>query len=86
MHVLVKVFNLFNFFKFCNRHESHSRDEHGSGLDRTGSDWIGLDQDWIRTEANFGRIWTGSDYNFLKIGGSGLYRTEKIFFVSMLLF
>jgi len=39
MHVLVKV-KVFNFLKLCNRHEVHSRDEHGSGLDRTGSDWI----------------------------------------------
>jgi len=40
---------------------------------------MSTDQDWIRTEANFGRIRTGSDCNFLKIGGSGLDRTEKIF-------
>jgi len=50
-----------------------SRDEHGSGLDRTGS---GLKP-----------ILDGSGRNrtaiFLKIGGSGLDRTEKIFVVSM---
>ena len=47
--------------------------------DRTGSDWI-------RTEANFGQIMTGSDCNFLKIGWSGLDRTEKTFVVLMWLF
>ena len=47
----------------------NTRDEHGSGLDRTGSglkpilDGSGLDRTAI----------------FLKIGGSGLDRTEKIF-------
>ena len=41
---------------------------------------------WIRTEANFGGMRTGSDCNFLKIGGSGLGRTEKIFGVLMWLF
>jgi len=49
---------------------------------RTDQDWIGL----IRTEANFGRIRAGSDYNFLKIGRSGLDRTEKIFVVLKCLF
>jgi len=34
--------------------------------------------DWIRTEANFCRIRTGSDCKFLKFGGSGLDCTEKI--------
>jgi len=37
--------------------------------------------DWIRTEAYFGRIRTLSDCNALRIGGSGLDRTEKIFLV-----
>ena len=52
------------------------RTEHGSGLDRTGSGLkailagSGLDRTAI----------------FLKIGESGLDRTEKIFFVLMLLF
>ena len=46
---------------------------------RTGSDWI-------RTEANFGRIKTGSDCIFLKICGSGLNRTEIILLVFMWLF
>jgi len=41
----------------------------------------GLDS--IRTEANFDRIKTGSDCNFLKIGGTGLDRTQKIFVVLM---
>ena len=40
-------------------------------------------QDWIRTEANFNRIRTGSDCNFFRIGGWGLDRTTKIFVVSM---
>jgi len=52
------------------------RDEHGPGLDRTGS---GLNP-----------ILAGSGLDrtaiFLKIGGSGLDRTEKIFFVLMWLF
>ena len=39
---------------------------------------MSTDQDWIRTEANFGRIRTGSDCKFFLIGGSGLDRTEKI--------
>ena len=49
------------------------RDEHGSGLDRTGSGLkpilagLGLDRTVI----------------FLKIGGSGLDRTEKLFVVLM---
>ena len=42
---------------------------------------MSTDQHWIRTEANFCRIRTGSDCNFLKIGGSGLYRTEESFVV-----
>ena len=50
-----------------------SRDEHGSGLDRTGS---GLK-----------RILAGSGLDrtaiFLKIGGTGLDRTENFFIVSM---
>jgi len=37
----------------------------------------------IRTSANFGRIGTGSDCNFLKIGGAGPDRTEKIVVVLM---
>jgi len=41
------------------------------------------DQDWIRTEAIFGRIRTGSDCNLLKNSGSGLDRTEKYFVLSM---
>jgi len=41
-------------------------------MDRTGSDWI-------RTEANFGWIRTGSDCTFFKIGRPVLDRTEKIF-------
>jgi len=53
-----------------------SRDEHGSGLDRTGS---GLKP----ILAGSGLDWTAI---FLKTGGAGLDRTEKIFFVSMLLF
>jgi len=44
--------------------------------DRTGLEWI-------RTEANFGRIRAGLDCNFFKIGGSGLEQTEKIFVVLM---
>jgi len=53
-----------------------SRDEHGSGLDRTGSGLkpilagLGLDRTAI----------------FLKIGGSELDRTKKIFVVLMRLF
>jgi len=43
----------------------------------------GHGQDWIRTEANFGRIRTGSDCNFFKIGVPGLDRTKKIFVVLM---
>jgi len=27
---------------------------------------MSTDQDWSRTEANFGRIWTGSDCNFFQ--------------------
>jgi len=50
-----------------------TRDEHGSGLDRTG---LGLKP-----------IMTGSGLDrtaiFFKIGGSGLDRTEKIFVVFM---
>jgi len=53
-----------------------SRDEHGPGLDRTGS---GLKP----ILAGSGRDRTAI---FFKSGGSGLDRTEKIFFVSMLLF
>ena len=37
--------------------------------------------DWIRTEANFIRIEPSA--SFLKIGGSGLDRTQKIFVVLM---
>ena len=48
----------------------YSRDQRWARI-RTGSDWI-------RTEANFGRIRTGSDCNYLKICGPGLDRTEKI--------
>jgi len=47
---------------------------------------MSTDQDWIRTEANFGRIRTGFDCNFLKIGGSRLDRTKKTFVVSMGIF
>ena len=53
-----------------------TRDEHGSGLDRTGSELkpilagSGLDRTAI----------------FLKIGGSGLDLTEKIYVVLMRLF
>ena len=47
---------------------------------------MSTDQDWIRTEANFDRIKTGSNCNFLKFGRSGLDRTEKIFVVLMKLF
>ena len=54
----------------------HSRVEHGSGLDRTGS---GLKP-----------IFAGSGLDrtaiFLKIGGSGLDRTEKILVILMWLF
>jgi len=57
---------------------------------------MSTDQDWIRTEANFGRIRSGSGLKpilggsgldrtaiFFKIGGSGLDRTGKIFVVLM---
>jgi len=50
-----------------------SRDEHGSGLDRTGS---GLKP--ILAGSGLDRIAI-----FLNIGGSGLVRTEKICFVLM---
>jgi len=51
----------------------HCRDEHRSGLDQ---DWSQFwpDQDWIGLQF------------FLKIGGSGLDRTEKIFVVLMWIF
>jgi len=45
---------------------------------------MSTDQDW--TEATFCRTRTGSDFNFLKIGRSGLDRTEKMFVVLMWLF
>jgi len=48
------------------------RDEHGSGLDRTGS---GLKPILARSGLDRTAI-------FLKIGGSGLDRTEKIFVFS----
>jgi len=41
------------------------------------------DQDWISTEANFGRIRTGSDCIFFLIGRSGLDWTENIFVILM---
>jgi len=47
--------------------------------DRTGSDWI-------RTEANFGRTGLDRTAISLKIGGSGLDWTEKIFVVLMYLY
>ena len=53
-----------------------TRDEHGSGLDRSE---LGLKP--ILAGAGLDRTAI-----FLKIGGTGLDRTEKIFFVSMLLF
>ena len=49
------------------------RDEHGSGLDRTGS---GL-------KPIFGGSGLVRTAIFLKIGGSGLDRIQKIFLVSM---
>jgi len=50
-----------------------SRDEQGSGLDRTGSGLKPI------------LVGSGLDRNaiFLKIGGSGLDRTERIFVVLM---
>jgi len=51
----------------------HTRDEHGSGLDRTGSE-----QKLILAGSGLDRI-----VIFLKIGGSGLDRTEKIFVLFM---
>jgi len=53
-----------------------SRDEHGQ-------DWIGLYQDWSQFWPDHGLDRTAI---FLKIGGSGLDRTEKIFVVLMWLF
>jgi len=50
-----------------------------SGRDEQG-------QDWITTEANFGRIRSGSDGNFFENWRTGLDRTEKIFVVVMWLF
>jgi len=44
---------------------------------------MSTDQDWIRTEANFGRIRTGSDCSFFQNWRTGLDRTEKIFIVLM---
>ena len=44
---------------------------------------MSMDQDWIRTEANFGRIGTGSDCSFFKFGVSGLDRTDKFFVILM---
>ena len=52
---------------------AHSRDEHGSGLERTGS---GLKPILARSGLDRTAI-------FLKIGGSGLDRTGKIFIVLM---
>jgi len=53
-----------------------TRDEHGSGLDRTGS---GLKP--ILAGSGLDRT-----ANFLKFGGSGLDQTEKIFLILMRLF
>jgi len=41
------------------------------------------ESDWIKTEANFGRTGLDRTAIFLKIGGSGLDRTEKMFVVLM---
>ena len=53
-----------------------NRDEHGSGLDRTGS---GLRPFFAGAELDRNAI-------FLNIGGTGLDRTEKFFVVLMWLF
>jgi len=50
-----------------------SRDEHGTGLDRTGSGLTPI-------LAGSGLDWTAI---FLKSGGSGLDQTEKIYVVLM---
>ena len=62
-----------NIKKHSNENTATIRDEHGSGLDRTGSRLRP-----IFTESGLDRTAI-----FLKIGGSGLDRTEKNFVVLM---
>jgi len=42
---------------------------------------ISTHQVWIRIKVSFGGNRTGSEYNFLDDGGSGLDRTDKIFVI-----
>ena len=73
--ILLQSIGLFNARCLFNARylKSNTKDEHGSGLDRAGS---GLKPILAKSGLDRTAI-------FLKISGSGLDRTEKIFVVLM---
>jgi len=70
------------FYFYLATLEVSIRDDHGAGAPEWTPE-MSTDQDWSQLWP--GQDWIGLQF-FLKIGGSGLDRTEKIFVVLMWVF